>query len=940
MNRCITSILQRSNTSLRFSTLQCHNNNIYKSISSRSNNSQRSSSSSSFSIVSHNNNNNNNNTRIQCNLNVGSCARYFGSGVGGIGFSTLNRNNNNNNSGDNKSQEVIKMMGQVDQFVLMGQYDDALALCDRILRIDSEYIITIHLAKAKILLNHYGDFEKALEECNKAHAAKSRFESSCHKSLTFNIDLMKLHVLVPQGNIKAASLLSLAIIDQHPDKIDAPFLRSASLACNGAQDYQSCHKILMLMKNRFPNEFTPIESILLGVTEFNLGMYDDSLKSVNIGLSSCPASEYKNSPQKQFFIDALVVKVVILQDKLQEQIDTLKILIELQPDFINAYKLCSNLSQQDRFEEAYKYAELSLKCWDDESSKYIDQSTKEGFLLHIGTVQTKALQTMNIDISLSSKEVAQILERSLKIIEKYNQQQIYGERCVNFLSNTINYYINKFDLNSVEMSDFFSGLAAKDRSLITKTFKSEIQSSEQLNTLNEIKSNSIALQSIINQFLENNKNNLQVDRLAKLFKCIEVLAGLYLTANDIKFTNILVYHYNCVIYKMEIREINQYQYHKSHAPFNAIAWEFDSLPKTKEEFVNHFYEDKIPDIETLKDAIAICNKNIESVGTSIYYAMRAFFLFHESDKIVLHTALSLVNQAVQIDKYHDIEERIMVRIITAYFLIRTYSFKEALDLSKQIYGLYPNNDAVCMSHAQTLVVNNEFKAAQEVLNTYIERLNNNDSMNTQDKTIKLVNAINRLGYIQLYVGDGEKATEYFNSIYKQGLAAPTSKSTSNYFTRHGLFEAKLKIMIKDLNEVLEKNPIEVLSLFTRSLLNIGLAKKDEVIRDMLKIQSIATEHPILLEDPTFKSILTSTNKMSEDIKKTDIKHTQIEMRTLLLQYYSLMVNIATHFMEGKNRQHYYQQQHDDLTFSLSIEEKMANYSLEYPSIKDILNKNE
>ncbi|EFA86836.1 hypothetical protein PPL_00641 [Heterostelium album PN500] len=371
MNRCITSILQRSNTSLRFSTLQCYNNNIYKSISntnskSRStNNSQRSS--SSFSIVSHNNNNNNNNTRIQCNFNVfgGFSIRYFGSGIGfGFGFETVDSiNNYNNNSSDNNSQEMIKMMGQIDQFVLMGQYDDALALCDRMLRVDSEYIITIHLAKARILLDHYGDSEKALEECNKAHAAKSRFESSCHKSLTFNIDLTKLHVLVEQDNVKAASHLALAIVAQHPDDIDAPFLRSAFLACNNAEDHQSCRKILMLLQNRFPDEFTPIESIYLGITEFNLGMKDDALERINIGLSSCPASEYKNL--RNVFFSALTVKAALLQDKPKEQIDTLKILVELQPDSLNSYKLCSTLSQLDRYEEAYKYAELSLKCWNE-----------------------------------------------------------------------------------------------------------------------------------------------------------------------------------------------------------------------------------------------------------------------------------------------------------------------------------------------------------------------------------------------------------------------------------------------------------------------------------------------------------------------------------------------------------------------------------------------
>ncbi|EFA86835.1 hypothetical protein PPL_00640 [Heterostelium album PN500] len=520
---------------------------------------------------------------------------------------------------------------------------------------------------------------------------------------------------------------------------------------------------------------------------------------------------------------------------------------------------------------------------------------------------------MNIDISLSSKEVAQILERTLKIIEKCKHQNTYGEHCLTFLSNTINYYVAKLDINTTEMSDFFGSLADKDRSLIRKALKSEIQSSEQLNTLNEIKSNSIAIQSIINQFLENNKNNLQVDRLAKLFKCIEVLAGLHLMANDIKFTNILLSHYNCLIYKMETREFNQYHFHMGHSPFNAIAWEFDSLPKTKEEFVSHFCEDKILDIETLQDAIQSCDKNIQSVGTSIYYAMRAFILFNEYDKIILKRVDTLVNQAVQIDKYHDIEERIMVQIIRASFLVRTYAFKEALDLSTLIYRSHPNNDAV---------------SAQEVLNTYIERLNNNDSMNTQDKATKLINAINRLGYIQLYVGDGEKATEYFNSIYKQGLAAPTSKSTSNYFTRHGLFEAKLKIMIKDLNEIISINPGEVVSLYNRSLLNIGLAKKDEVIRDLVEIQSIATEHPTLLEDPTFKSILTATNRMYDKIKKTEVKYMKVDMRSLLRHGYTSMVSFTTHFNPDKNKQHYY----EELSQSLSIEEEMANYN------KDILNK--
>ncbi|EFA86839.1 hypothetical protein PPL_00644 [Heterostelium album PN500] len=96
--------------------------------------------------------------------------------------------------------------------------------------------------------------------------------------------------------------------------------------------------------------------------------------------------------------------------------------------------------------------------------------------------------------------------------------------------------------------------------------------------------------------------------------------------------------------------------------------------------------------------------------------------------------------------------------------------------------------------------------------------------------------------------NGISAHDCFDRIYLLGLEDESSKSVSNFFTRRGLFESKMLMILNDLNRAIESHPNVIWLRFNKAAIYSILAKSDLLNEEIANINKLFDSNPALLDD--------------------------------------------------------------------------------------------
>ncbi|EFA86832.1 hypothetical protein PPL_00637 [Heterostelium album PN500] len=855
MNRFITSIIQRSTiqNSCKLKQPCIYNYNFIKYSSSSSStlllakNQQKQFSLSTLSFSS-----------------VGGGIRNFSSG--GVSTETPQKTDEEIN------EEGRKMIADIEKLTLMGQYDDALALCDRLIKTNSFFTVNGYLIKSRLLLDYFKNPELALEQVGIANSLVQYYNPSNQRQLRYNIKTGALQVYYAMKKYQEALSVILEIIDQHSESVDADLLRSAYHFASIVKNYQQGHNVMTMLENRFPQQWKPTDSIYIGLAELGIGNLDKAAVRINVGLEQTKSEIGNDVATYMAYRGGMLAKGrYLLPNDHKERLEVFKILFAQEEDCLSAYMICECLIQLDNLQESDKFADIALKHWNDHTMSDMSQFYKDTVILNIYIVKLKAI--------IANKGKKELIDKLAVDAQAIFDRYRGGDReledkidvfCMNFYFIYIHYVVKELPHDNSVWNDFMSSLSTAEKSLFYENVKLNQSESDVKATVTRISRNSKEIQAIITR-------------------------------------------YNSKVFKI----INFTPYHHAHQPFEKIGWEFHKYPTSIEMLELKLLEDQIFDRSTFDNAMEQTDKLIQSNGKSVHLAMKAYLMSKELDNV--DQIWNQIDKALKADKYDNEQERILVQIIKGMMYMSTYSFDEGLELAKTLLEKHPNSPQVKMFYVRALVLNGDatkIPAAIEFLKTIVK---------TEKYTnpILVINSLNRLGFIQLYLGNGKEAMEYFTSIYESGLALPQSKAGSNYFTRRGIFDSMVEIIISDYNQILKLRPDFIEVIYSRALANIAIGNRRWSLIDLQKIEDLFQEKPELLEYEGNQGIASTLENLKAILMK-EPSVISLEMRNILERGYTVLSSQAVlDILEDPKKSEYYRVLLHQLENNKLLEEEMA-----------------